>query len=130
MRTIKICIIQPLFILILQNSGTKIRDMLKFVGAKRGIGRQDYYEKIDETRKMDRVKEGTQSLCIGSVLIATVTSVQVSPCLEVIELMIILMEAHQHLLEGMLSMHSRSPMHLPFLRPSWLQFLPLFLDHR
>ena len=54
MRTIKICIIQPLFILILQNSGTKIRDMLKFVGAKRGIGRQDYYEKIDETHLIEK----------------------------------------------------------------------------
>ncbi|XP_037451123.1 ankyrin repeat-containing protein At5g02620-like [Triticum dicoccoides] len=63
-----------------QNSEVRIHRTLNFVGAKRGISRQDYckendivQERQDEMHEIDQVKEGTQSLCLGSVLIATVT---------------------------------------------------------
>uniref|UniRef100_M8BDD1 Uncharacterized protein n=1 Tax=Aegilops tauschii TaxID=37682 RepID=M8BDD1_AEGTA len=63
-----------------QNSEAKIYRALKSAGAKWGICRQDYLEendialtRKDEAHKMDKVQEQTQTLCIGSVLIATVT---------------------------------------------------------
>ncbi|KAF7092291.1 hypothetical protein CFC21_094791 [Triticum aestivum] len=63
-----------------QNSEVKICRALKYAGAKRGVCRQDCLEedniiqgKQDGTCKMDQVKEGTQNLCVGSVLIATIT---------------------------------------------------------
>ncbi|KAF7081643.1 hypothetical protein CFC21_085564 [Triticum aestivum] len=58
----------------------RILKALKYVGAKRGIVHQGFLDEydIDQARQeeihiMSQVKEGTQSLCIGSVLIATVT---------------------------------------------------------
>ena len=69
--------VQNLLILILQNAEVKIHLALQLADAKRGIYRLDYFEENDivQVRKdeMDSVKEGTSSLCIGSVLIATVT---------------------------------------------------------
>ncbi|VAI51973.1 unnamed protein product [Triticum turgidum subsp. durum] len=64
-----------------QNSSAKIHWTLGYVGAKSGIYRRDYFEekkeivqaRQNETRTIENVKDGTQSLCIGSVLIATVT---------------------------------------------------------
>uniref|UniRef100_A0A453Q6J7 PGG domain-containing protein n=2 Tax=Aegilops tauschii subsp. strangulata TaxID=200361 RepID=A0A453Q6J7_AEGTS len=63
-----------------QNSEAKIHLALKFAGAKCGISRQDNFEENDiiqetqdDNKNMEIVKEGTQTLCIGSVLIATVT---------------------------------------------------------
>ncbi|KAF7092282.1 hypothetical protein CFC21_094781 [Triticum aestivum] len=60
-----------------QNAEVKIHAALELAGAKRGICRLDYFEENDivQVRKdeMEKVKEGTGSLCIGSVLIATVT---------------------------------------------------------
>ncbi|XBI50626.1 hypothetical protein VPH35_114008 [Triticum aestivum] len=60
-----------------QNAEVKIHLALQLADAKRGIYRLDYFEENDivQVRKdeMDSVKEGTSSLCIGSVLIATVT---------------------------------------------------------
>ncbi|KAF7087303.1 hypothetical protein CFC21_090502 [Triticum aestivum] len=60
-----------------QNTEVKIRLALELADAKRGICRLDYFEENDivQVRKdeMDKVKEGTGNLCIGSVLIATVT---------------------------------------------------------
>ncbi|KAF7087294.1 hypothetical protein CFC21_090494 [Triticum aestivum] len=58
----------------------RILKALKYVSAKRGIVRQGFLDEydIDQARQeeihiMSQVKEGTQNLCIGSVLIATVT---------------------------------------------------------
>lgn len=63
-----------------QNSEVKIDLALKFAGAKCGISRRDYFEendiiqeRQDDNKNKEIVKEGTQTLCIGSVLIATVT---------------------------------------------------------
>ncbi|XP_048551904.1 ankyrin-3-like [Triticum urartu] len=53
---------------------------LSFAGAKCGINRRGYLKendivqaRQDEIDTMENVKEGTQSLCIGSVIIATMT---------------------------------------------------------
>ncbi|KAF7087301.1 hypothetical protein CFC21_090500 [Triticum aestivum] len=58
----------------------QILKALKYVSAKRGIVHQGFLDEFDidqsrqeEIHMMSQVKEGTQSLCIGSVLIATVT---------------------------------------------------------
>ncbi|KAF7087309.1 hypothetical protein CFC21_090510 [Triticum aestivum] len=63
-----------------QNSEAKIQLALEFAGAKRGVFRMDYFEEYDivqarqdEKHQMEMVKDMTQNLCIGSVLIATVT---------------------------------------------------------
>ncbi|XP_044410229.1 ankyrin repeat-containing protein At5g02620-like [Triticum aestivum] len=64
-----------------KKSEAKILQALRLVDAKSGICRGDYLEGKKEvvqarqngTSKMENVKEGTQSLCIGAVLIATVT---------------------------------------------------------
>ncbi|XBI50611.1 hypothetical protein VPH35_113994 [Triticum aestivum] len=64
-----------------KKSEAKILLALRLVDAKSGICRGDYFEEKKEivearqngTRKLENVKEGTQSLCIGAVLIATVT---------------------------------------------------------
>lgn len=57
-----------------------IRDALTLAGAVRGISCHGYLTendiaqaRQDETHEMDQVKEGTESLCIGAALIATVT---------------------------------------------------------
>ncbi|XP_037451122.1 ankyrin repeat-containing protein At5g02620-like [Triticum dicoccoides] len=64
----------------IQNSEVKILHALKIVRAKGGIFSVDYLvenniEQASKRKKhrLDQVKEGTQALCIGSVLIATVT---------------------------------------------------------
>lgn len=63
-----------------QDSEVKICRALERYGAKGGICRQDYLEekdivqrRQDDARKIYKVKEETQTLCIGSALIATVT---------------------------------------------------------
>ncbi|KAF7087289.1 hypothetical protein CFC21_090489 [Triticum aestivum] len=63
------------------HSEARILSLLQYAGAKRGIRHlQDYLEqsnivqkKQGEIDEMEKVKDATQSLCIGSVLIATVT---------------------------------------------------------
>jgi hypothetical protein len=66
----------------LQTSEQKIRFALGVCGAKIGFCRQDYLKEKQDTvqarkdeivHKMEFVKDMTQNLCIGSVLIATVT---------------------------------------------------------
>ncbi|KAM0841345.1 hypothetical protein ACQ4PT_059072 [Festuca glaucescens] len=53
---------------------------LRITGAKMGICRKNYFKendtvqaRQDEIHEMEKVKDATQSICIGSVLIATVT---------------------------------------------------------
>uniref|UniRef100_A0A8R7UWA8 PGG domain-containing protein n=1 Tax=Triticum urartu TaxID=4572 RepID=A0A8R7UWA8_TRIUA len=62
------------------HSEARILSLLQYAGAKRGIRHQDYLEKNNIVQKnqgeideMGKVKDAPQSLCIGSVLIATVT---------------------------------------------------------
>ncbi|XP_044445628.1 protein ACCELERATED CELL DEATH 6-like [Triticum aestivum] len=64
----------------LAENEVQILKALKYVSAKRGIVHQGFLDEFDidqsrqeEIHMMSQVKEGTQSLCIGSVLIATVT---------------------------------------------------------
>lgn len=65
----------------MQNSEAKIQEALDIDGAKRGICRQDYFEENDivqarqiEIRQKEMLKFGTKDLCIGAVLLTTVTS--------------------------------------------------------
>ncbi|XBH81806.1 hypothetical protein VPH35_107305 [Triticum aestivum] len=62
------------------HSEARILSLLQYAGAKKGIRHQDYLEKNNIVQKnqgeideMEKLKDATQSLCIGSVLIATVT---------------------------------------------------------
>jgi hypothetical protein len=72
---------QLLFALHLQNSEAHIRRTLRIAGAVKGIRRHDpllednrtVRVKDDESKKMEALKDSTQTLCIGSVLITTVT---------------------------------------------------------
>ncbi|KAF7087133.1 hypothetical protein CFC21_090351 [Triticum aestivum] len=65
-----------------QNSEAHIRRALTMVGARSGASRQDHFEESynklhraskDRGSDTENVKDTTQNLCIGSVLIATVT---------------------------------------------------------
>ena len=69
-----------MFILILQKTEEIIDIALSFAGAKCGINRRGYLKendiiqaRQDEIHFLSQMKEGTQSRCICSVLIATVT---------------------------------------------------------
>jgi hypothetical protein len=66
--------------LLLQNSEAQIRHTLRIAGAVKGVRRQDHFEdnqplkaKRDESKLLEALKDSTGTLCIGSVLIATVT---------------------------------------------------------
>jgi hypothetical protein len=68
--------------LLLQNSEAQILRTLKFAGAVKGVRREDHFEdnkalevKRDESKKEleVRLKDSTGAMCIGSVLITTVT---------------------------------------------------------
>lgn len=66
--------------LLLQNSESQISRTLRIVGAMQGVRREDHYEdnktlklKRDESKELEVLKDSTGTLCIGSVLITTVT---------------------------------------------------------
>jgi hypothetical protein len=73
---------QHVFVLLLQSSEAQICRTLRMVGAAKGVCRWDQLlqdnetvrvKSRDEIKEMDVLKDSTGTLCIGSVLIATVT---------------------------------------------------------
>jgi len=121
--------------LLLQSIEAQIHLTLTQVGAVMGVRRQDHLLETDNitprvnaaafdgSKEMEVLKESTGALCIGSVLIATVTF-GVTFAVPVIAIM----EAHQYLLEGMLLMHSSGPTHSPSFVPRLLPMLSCGLE--
>ena len=80
----KICAAQLLFVLLLQSIEAQIHLTLTHAGSVKGVHRQDHLLEdnitlgvvnaaFDESKETEVLKESTGALCIGSVLIATVT---------------------------------------------------------